>query len=97
MCIEIENYKQKHNYDFSDYFNSNQIDADAEDLLNDFLSNPEYKLKLDKRKVPIIEIAKIMGFEIYTTRFNDRNLSGTIGISKKLYNRYKSDKVIIIK
>ena len=47
MCIEIENYKQKHNYDFSDYFNSNQIDADAEDLLNDFLSNPEYKLKLD--------------------------------------------------
>ena len=52
MCIEIENYKQKHNYDFSDYFNSNQIDADAEDLLNDFLSNPEYKLKLDKRKVP---------------------------------------------
>ena len=96
MCIEIENYKQKHNYDFSDYFNSNQIDADAEDLLNDFLSNPEYKLKLDKRKVPIIEIAKIMGFKIYTTRFNDRNLSGTIGISKKLYNRYKSDKVIIL-
>ena len=96
MCIEIENYKQKHNYDFSDYFNSNQIDADAEDLLNDFLSNPKYKLKLDKRKVPIIEIAKIMGFKIYTTRFNDRNLSGTIGISKKLYNRYKSDKVIIL-
>ena len=95
MCIEIEKYKQAHNYDFSNYFDSSQID-DAEALLNDFLSNPNYNLKLDKRKVPIIELAKIMGFKIYTAKFKDRNLSGTIGISKKLVNRYKSDKVIIL-
>ena len=37
-----------------------------------------------------------MGFKIYTAKFKDRNLSGTIGISKKLVNRYKSDKVIIL-
>ncbi|RHM59309.1 ImmA/IrrE family metallo-endopeptidase [Coprobacillus sp. AF33-1AC] len=96
MCIEIEKYKQAHNYDFSNYFDSSQIDDDAEALLNDFLSNPNYNLKLDKRKVPIIELAKIMGFKIYTAKFKDRNLSGTIGISKKLVNRYKSDKVIIL-
>ena len=96
MCIEIEKYKQEHNYDFSNYFDSSQIDDDAEALLNDFLSNPNYNLKLDKRKVPIIELAKIMGFKIYTAKFKDRNLSGTIGISKKLVNRYKSDKVVIL-
>lgn len=96
MCIEIKKYKQAHNYDFSNYFDSSQIDDDAEALLNDFLSNPNYNLKLDKRKVPIIELAKIMGFKIYTAKFKDRNLSGTIGISKKLVNRYKSDKVIIL-
>ena len=96
MCIEIEKYKQEHNYDFSNYFDSSQIDDDAEALLNDFLSNPNYNLKLDKRKVPIIELAKIMGFKIYTAKFKDRNLSGTIGISKKLVNRYKSDNVIIL-
>lgn len=96
MCIEIEKYKQEHNYDFSNYFDSSQIDDDAEALLNDFLSNPNYNLKLDKRKVPIIELAKIMGFKIYTAKFKDRTLSGTIGISKKLVNRYKSDKVIIL-
>ena len=96
MCIEIEKYKQEHNYDFSNFFDSSQIDDDAEALLNDFLSNPNYNLKLDKRKVPIIELAKIMGFKIYTAKFKDRNLSGTIGISKKLVNRYKSDKVIIL-
>ena len=96
MCIEIEKYKQEHNYDFSNYFDSSQIDDDAEALLNDFLSNPNYNLKLDKSKVPIIELAKIMGFKIYTAKFKDRNLSGTIGISKKLVNRYKSDKVIIL-
>ena len=96
MCIEIEKYKQEHDYDFSNYFDSSQIDDDAEALLNDFLSNPNYNLKLDKRKVPIIELAKIMGFKIYTAKFKDRNLSGTIGISKKLVNRYKSDKVIIL-
>ena len=96
MCIEIEKYKQENNYDFSNYFDSSQIDDDAEALLNDFLSNPNYNLKLDKRKVPIIELAKIMGFKIYTAKFKDRNLSGTIGISKKLVNRYKSDKVIIL-
>lgn len=96
MCIEIEKYKQAHNYDFSNYFDSSQIDDDAEALLNDFLSNPNYNLKLDKRKVPIIELAKTMGFKIYTAKFKDRNLSGTIGISKKLVNRYKSDKVIIL-
>ena len=96
MCIEIEKYKQAHNYDFSNYFDSSQIDDDAEALLNDFLSNPNYNLKLDKRKVPIIELAKIMGFKIYTAKFKDRNLAGTIGISKKLVNRYKSDKVIIL-
>ena len=96
MCIEIEKYKQAHNYDFSNYFDSSQIDDDAEALLNDFLSNPNYNLKLDKRKVPIIELAKIMGFKIYTAKFKDRNLSGTIGISKKLVNRYQSDKVIIL-
>ena len=64
MCIEIEKYKQEHNYDFSNYFDSSQIDDDAEALLNDFLSNPNYNLKLDKRKVPIIELAKIMGKSI---------------------------------
>ena len=92
MCIEIEKYKQEHNYDFSNYFDSSQIDDDAEALLNDFLSNPNYNLKLDKRKVPIIELAKIMGFKIYTAKFKDRNLSGTIGI---ILNNQDTDEHIL--
>lgn len=93
MCIEIENYKQ---HDFFNYFNYNQIDADAEVLLNTPLNNPEYNLHLNKRRVPVIEIAKVLGFNIYTTRFNNYYVKATIGISKQLIDKYKSDKVIIL-
>lgn len=93
MCIEIDNYKQ---HDFYNYFNYNQIDADAEALLNILLNNPEYNLHLNKRRVPVIEIAKVLGFNIYTTRFNNYYVKATIGISKQLIDKYKSDKVIIL-
>ena len=93
MCIEIENYKQ---HDFFNYFNYNQIDADAEVLLNTLLNNPEYNLHLNKRRVPVIEIAKVLGFNIYTTRFNNYYVKATIGISKQLIDKYKSDKVIVL-
>lgn len=93
MCIEIENYKQHNCYN---YFNYNQIDADAEVLLNTLLNNPEYNLHLNKRRVPVIEIAKVLGFNIYTTRFNNYYVKATIGISKQLIDKYKSDKVIIL-
>ena len=93
MRIEIENYKQ---HDFFNYFDYNQIDTDAEDLLNTLLSNPEYNLKLNKRRVPIMEIAQVLGFTIYTTKFNDYHIKATIGISKQLIAKYKSDKVIIL-
>ena len=93
MCIEIENYKQ---HDFFNYFNYNQIDADAEVLLNTLLNNQEYNLHLNKRRVPVIEIAKVLGFNIYTTRFNNYYVKATIGISKQLIDKYKSDKVIIL-
>lgn len=46
MCIEIENYKQ---HDFFNCFDYNQIDTDAEDLLNTLLNNPEYNLHLNKQ------------------------------------------------
>lgn len=93
MCIEIENYKQ---HDFFNYFNYNQIDADAEALLNTLLNNPEYNLHLNKRRVPVMGIAKVLGFTIYTTKFNDYNVKATIGISNQLIDKYKSDKVIIL-
>ena len=93
MCIEIENYKQ---HDLFNYFDYNQIDTDAEELLNTLLNNPEYSLKLNKRRVPVMEIAKVLGFTIYTTKFNDYNVKATIGISKQLIDKYKSDKVIIL-
>ena len=93
MCIEIENYKQ---HDLFNYFDYNQIDTDAEDLLNTLLNNPEYNLKLNKRRVPVMEIAKVLGFTIYTTKFNDYNVKATIGISNQLINKYKSNKVVIL-
>lgn len=93
MCIELENYKQ---HDFFNYFDYNQIDIDAEDLVNTLLNNPEYNLKLNKRRVPVMGIAKVLGFTIYTTKFNDYNVKATIGISKQLIDKYKSDKVIIL-
>lgn len=93
MCIEIENYNQ---HDFYNYFNYNQIDAEAEALLNTLLNNPDYNLHLNKRRVPVMEIAKVLGFNIYTTRFNNYYVKATIGISKQLINKYKSDKVIIL-
>ena len=93
MCIEIENYKQ---HDLFNYFDYNQIDTDAEDLLNTLWNNPEYNLKLNKRRVPVMEIAKVLGFNIYTTKFNDYHIQATIGISNLLIDKYKSDKVIIL-
>lgn len=93
MCIELENYKQ---HDFFNYFDYNQIDIDAEDLVNTLLNNPEYNLKLNKRRVPVMGIVKVLGFTIYTTKFNDYNVKATIGISKQLIDKYKSDKVIIL-
>ena len=93
MCIEIENYKQ---HDFFNCFDYNQIDIDAEELLNILLNNPKYNLKLNKRRVPVMEIAKVLGFNIYTTKFNDYHIKATIGISKQLIDKYKSDKVIIL-
>lgn len=93
MCIELENCKQ---YDFFNYFDYNQIDIDAEDLLNTLLNNPEYNLKLNKRRVPVMEISKVLGFNIYTTKFNDYHIKATIGISNQLIDKYKSDKVIIL-
>lgn len=93
MCIELENYKQ---HDFFNYFDFNQIDIDAEDLVNTLLNNPEYNLKLNKRRVPVMGIARVLGFTIYTTKFNDYNVKATIGISKQLIDKYKSDKVIIL-
>ena len=93
MCIEIENYKQ---HDFFNYFDYNQIDTDAEEVLNTLLNNSEDNLKFNKRRVPVIEIAKVLGFNIYTTRFNNYYVKATIGISKQLIDKYKSDKVIIL-
>ena len=93
MCIELENYKQ---HDFFNYFDYNQLDTDAEDLLNTLLNNPKYNLKLNKRRVPVMGIAKVLGFTIYTTKFNDYNVKATIGISNQLIDKYKSDKVIIL-
>lgn len=46
MCIELENYKQHDFFNYSDY---NQIDTDAEALLNTPLNNPEYNLHLNKQ------------------------------------------------
>lgn len=43
-----------------------------------------------------MEIAKVLGFNIYTTKFNDYHIKATIGISNQLINKYKSDKVIIL-
>lgn len=93
MCIELENYKQ---HDFFNYFDYNQIDIDAEDLVNTLLNNPEYNLKLNKRRVPVMGIAKVLGFTIYTTKFNDYNVKATIGISNQLINKYKCNKVVIL-
>lgn len=93
MCIEIENYKQ---HDSFNYFDYNQIDTDAEGLLNTLLNNTEYNLKLNKRRVPVMEIAKVLGFNIYTTKFNDYHIKATMGISNQLIDKYNSDKIIIL-
>ena len=93
MCIEIENYKQ---HDFFNYFDYNQLDTDAEDLLNTLLNYSEYNLILNKRRVPVMGIAKVLGFTIYTTKFNDYRIKATIGISNQLIDKYKSNKIIIL-
>lgn len=49
MCIEIENYKQ---HDLFNYFDYNQIDTDAEDLLNTLLNNQNTILSSTKEEYP---------------------------------------------
>lgn len=96
MCKEIIEYQQLHHNDFSNYFNLKDIDKDAEEILNKFLDNPDYSLNKEEIATPILSIAQIMGFKLYTAKFKKRNLSGTIGISKDLKNKYGSEKVIIL-
>lgn len=97
MCEEIKKYKASHDNNFNDYFNVKEIDKDAQNLLFQIYSNKDYKLgEYNGGAVPIIDIAKIMGFSIFTANFDDANLSGTIGISKELVETYGSDKVIIL-
>ena len=97
MCKEVNNYKMAHNNDFSNYFNLKEIDNDAEQLLHDFYKNAEYKLEeYEGKETPIIKIAKIMGFKVFTAKFDERTLSGTIGVSEQLMKTYGSNKVIIL-
>lgn len=96
MCKEVLDYKNEHNNDFSNYFNLKDIDKDAENLLKEFYENSEYALNKKSAATQIIEIAKFMGFSVFTAKFADRNLSGTIGISEKLKQKYNNNKVIIL-
>lgn len=52
MCKEIVKFKREHNYDFSNYFDLKRIDEDAENLVNEFMQNPDYGLKSSDIKVP---------------------------------------------
>ena len=95
MCEEVKKYKQEHNDNFDNYFNLKEIDNDAQNLLDMFYQNSDYHLRSTKA-TPIIEIAKLMGFRIFTAKFKDRTLSGTIGISDELKKKYGGTKVIIL-
>lgn len=92
MCQQIIEYKNRYNNDFSNFFDLKKIDYDAENLLNTF------SISQNKEATPIIEIAKEMGFKIFYTNFEgeNRNLSGMIGISQKLKNKFGGDKVIVL-
>lgn len=100
MSVEITQYRTSYNNDFSNYFNLKDIDNDAETLLNQFYDNQEYSqfnlVKHRGKDTPIIEIARIMGFKVYTAKFKERTLSGTIGVSNELQEEYGSNKVIIL-
>lgn len=96
MCNEIKKYKKEHNYDFSNYFDSEKIDNDTEALLNNFLNNPKYQLNPEKRRVPVIELAKSIGFSVFLVEFIHKDIQATIGISKKLIKQYGTKKVIIL-
>ncbi|MFQ6794350.1 MAG: hypothetical protein ACLRT4_16450 [Thomasclavelia sp.] len=39
-------------------------------------------------ETPIIEIARIMEFKVFTAKFKERNLSGTIGVSNTLIDTF---------
>lgn len=94
-CIEIQNFRKKYNNDYSNYYDLLKIEKDAKELMNDFYNNEKYRLKKNPN-VSIIEIAKIMGFNIYAGKFKDRKVLATIGVSDKLIKKYGGRKVIII-
>lgn len=100
MSVEITQYRTSHSNDFNNHFNLKEIDNDAETLLNRFYNNKEYShfnlTSHQGKDTPIIEIARIMGFKVYTAKFKERNLSGTIGVSNELQEEYGSNKVIIL-
>lgn len=94
---EVYDYKNAHNNDFSNYFNLKEIDNDAQELLYKIYDNDKYNLgQYHYRETPIIEIARIMGFKVFTAKFKERNLSGTIGVSNTLIDTFGCDKVIIL-
>ena len=98
MCTEIYEYKQQHQNNFENYFNLKEIDNDAETLLNNFIDNKSNGLDNKNNLTDIIQIAKIMGFEIFHTQFekDKRELSGMIGISENFKKDFGSEKIIIL-
>lgn len=88
MCRVIDEYRKKYKYDFTNYFNLKDIGRDAEEVMN--------KLHKEYGTTCVIEIVKMMGFKIFLAEFHDMSISGTLGISDELKDKYGSNKVIII-
>lgn len=95
VCGEVQKFREKHNNDFSNYYDLLEIEKEAEDFLREFYNNEKYGMK-KRCGTPIIEIAKIMGFNIYSGRFKHKNIIATTGVSNVLIEQYGNDKIIII-
>lgn len=91
MCYQIDEYRQLHNNNFSDFYDLKQIDDDAEYLLK------EFGVPLGCY-TPICEIANQMGFSVFLSQFKKEyeSISGMLGISTSYRQKYKSDQIILV-
>lgn len=83
MCI-FQKYREK--YNFEDFFEAEQIEDFAEEVLN-FTERKEVPTK-------IVEILRMIGFKIYSAHFKENDISGLIGINDSFEAIYGVNKII---
>ena len=86
MCTKLRNLLEK--YESKDFKDMQIVEEFALDFCNEF--------DIITNNVPIVSIAQQLGFKIYVSIMNNRNISGLLSVDERYMSKYGTDKIIKI-